>query len=971
MLNVKRQMMLALGLVVVGLSQATAGDQIVEVGSVEMLVSETGVLRQICVEGREMMRQFHLVASCRDESIEGDRRLWQYRHDVAEPGVTITRDPERGVVVIERQGVLAYGGEEADKTVAYHQRVEASVDGTLACHYEVEIVRALQWGPKPVSVAADIPIGLAGGRLCQLNHSAPRLVPAEWSKEDEVGGGFSLFQLDAPGGRTLDVVAGPNESGSLSDARAWGNYPHLYVSVSKKDPWFEGAKPIAKGTKWEINFTLRLPIGAAPSAGAQPGRVLLSDDFDREALGDAWQPGQMAESALDAYNVVEVEGAKRAVACIADQALDLLHAGKPGSCSIRSVAHDIPCRCTIEYDFTLKADDAIGRTRHSVYLRSNSDPGTCLCLHVDTAKQWWFFEFKDHGKWQGERLFYYPFRYALPGRDATFHVQIESYGDGTLEAWLSGGGIPSTSMPQAVNSIRSWTPFDDGELFFVCSHRGEDTRCHSQWDNIRVSTLAPWPTINELYYRNQLLVEFAHYRFAPEGSSVSVELRRKGEEEVLASGEVKPLAAADSKLLLDVSELPRATYQVAATLLDQGGERLSESVVEWIKVRDPDLKLEDMKVGIDADNNIVVDGKPFFPIALYCVSLEGAQRWDVPNELFAELKAAGFNTVQNYSLGAWQLTPERFDEFVIPWLDGAAEHGLKVYFDVEGPEGHVRRGRGEIRNLDDPLVADYDAPPEVVWRVQKVMNHPALLCWYTADEPICHGRAIEDLRRQNRMIKLVDPHHPTVIATCPGGEHCGGYRKCCQGVDILATDHYPLFGGEPAHAWRRTALKGEHAAQGLQALWAIPQCYNRGGHEMTEAEIRLETYLPIVHGARGVVWWACHYCKRDCPRCWEATKRLAGELDRISPILLDKDSEQTVKLDPADAPIDTLLKQHDGKRYLLAVNHSPEPVSKVSFHLPDVQACKSHFDGSVFTVSEGTSFGDDFDAYEVQMYELR
>ncbi len=817
MLHGKRQMILTLGLLAAGVSQAVAADQIVQVGSVAMLVSEQGVLRQISVQGREMVQQLYLSASCRDGSIEGDKRLWQHTHDVGESGVTITRDLERGVVVIERQGVLAYGSEEADKAVAYHQRVEGSVDGTLACHYQVEIVRALQWPPKPVSVAMEIPTELAVRRMCRLNHSAPRLVPAEWSKEDEVAGGFSLFQLDAPGGRTLDVVAGPNESGSLSDARAWGNFPHLYLSVAKKDPWFEGAKAIAKGTKWEINFTIRLPVGAAPSAGAQPGRVLLGDEFDRAELGDAWQPGQMAESALDAYNQVEVEGAKRAVARIADQALDLLHAGEPGSCSIRSVAHDIPCRCAIEYDFTLKADDAIGHTRHSIYLRSNSDPGTCLCLHVDTAKQWWFFEYKDHGKWQGERLFYYPFRHALPGRDATFHVRIESYGDGTLEAWLSGGGIPSTSMPVAVNSIRSWTPFQDGELFFVCSHRGEDTRCHSQWDNIRVSTLAPWPTINELYYRNQLLVEFAHYRFAPEGSSVRVEVRRKGGEEVLASGEVKPLVPAESKLLLDVAELPRATYQVVATLLDQGGERLSESVVEWIKVRDPDLKLEDMKVAIDADNNTVVDGKPFFPIGLYCVTLGGAQRWHAPNELFAELKAAGFNTVQTYSLGAWQLTPERFDEFVIPWLDAAAEHGLKVYFDLQGPESHVRRRRGGIGNLLDPLNGDYDAPPEVVWRVQKVMEHPALLCWYTADEPIGHGRAIEELRRQNRLIKLVDPHHPTVIATCPGGEHCGGYRKGCQGVDILATDHYPLFKGEPAHAWRRTALKGEGAVQRVAA----------------------------------------------------------------------------------------------------------------------------------------------------------
>ena len=971
MMHARRQMMLAAGLLLAGLSQAVASDQIVEVGSVAMIVSDTGVLRQISVEGREMIEQLFLTASCRDDSIEGDKRLWQHRHDVGKRGVSITRDAERGVVVIERQGVLAYGGDEADKTVAYQQRVEVSLDGALACHYEVEIVRALQWGSTPATVDVQIPSELAAGRLCTLNYAQPRLVPITWSKEDEVGGHFSVFQLDAPGGRTLNVMPGPSERGSLNDARAWGNFPHLYLSVAKSAPWFEGAKPMDMGTKWEIDFNIQLPMGAAPSAGAQPGRVALSDEFGREALGDTWVPGQMAKSALDSYNKTEVDGASRAPACIADQALDLLHAGKPGSCSIRSAGHDIPCRCAIEYDFTLKGDDSVGHTRHSMYLRSHSDPGTCLCLHVDTAKQWWFFEFKDHGKWKGEHLFYYPFRYALPARDVTFHVRIESYGDGTLEAWISGGGIPCTSMPIAINSIRSWTPFEDGELFFVCSHRGEDTRCHSQWDNVRASTLAPWPTINELYYRNQLLVEFAHYQFAPEGSSVKVEVRRKGGEEILVAGEVKPLAPEESKLLLDVSKLPRATYEVVATLLDKDGERLSESVVQWIKARDPKLNIEDMTVAIDGDNNIVVDGKPFFPIAAYCVTLGGAKRWQPPTELFAELKAAGFTAVQCYSLGAWQLSPERFDEFVIPWLDAADEHGLKVYFDVEGPEGHVRRRRGGLRNLADPLIADYDAPPEVVRRVQKVMNHPALLCWYTADEPICHGRTIEELRRQNRMIKLVDPHHPTVIATCPGGENCGGYRKCCQGVDILATDHYPLFGGEPAHAWRRTALKGEHAVQGLQALWAIPQCYSRGGHEMTDAEIRLETYLPIAHGARGVVWWACHYCKRDHPRCWEATKRLAGELKRISPILLDKNSPQTVKIEPADAPIDTLLKQHDGKRYLLAVNHSPEPAGKVTFELPDLHECKSHFDGSVFTVKEGASFTDEFDGYEVAMYELR
>ena len=947
---------------------AGGGERIVEVGPVALLVSEVGVLRDIRVDGRTVVGKVFLAAACRDASISGDKRLWQHTHDVGKPGVTIAADAERGRAVITREGVLGYGQAEADRTVAYRERIEVSASGMVSCRYEVEIVRELQWGPRPVNGAIEVPIELAAGRLCTLNYAAPRLVPHAWSRAEQVVGGFSMFQIDAPGGRALEVVPGPVQAGSLNDARAWGRFPHLYLSVARATPWFEGAKPLAQGTKWDVAFTIQLPVGAAPSAGAQPGRVLLADDFERPELGKTWLPGQMPQSALDRYNQIEVAGSERTQASIRNGALDLHHVGKPGSCSIRSAESGISCLSVIEVDFTLAADDSTGSTRHSLYLRSRADPGTCLCLHVDTAKQWWFFELKEHGKWQGEKLFYYPFRYRSPGREVTYHVRIESYGDGTLQAWLSGGGIPVSAMPVAVNSVRAWTPFSDGELFLVSTHSGEGTRCHSQWDNVRVSALAPWPTLNELYYRDQLLVEFSHYRFVPEGSSVQVEVRRPDDPAALVSGEVKPLVPGRSQLRLDVANLPRASYAVVATLFDPAGQRLAEAAVDFVKVRDPQLKLADMKVHIDQDNNIVVDGKPFFPIGLYCVTLEGAKRWTVPEELFAELKAAGFNTVQNYSLGAWSLQPETFDTFVMPWLDAADKHGLKVYFDLQGPEGRVRRRRAELGDLADPLYGGYDAPPEVAWRVRKLMKHRALLCWYTADEPIAHGQTVDELARQNRLIKLLDPHHPTVIATCPGGEHCAGYRRCCQAVDILATDHYPMP-KEPAHAWRRTALKGEEATQGLQPLWAIPQCFSRGAAEMTEAEIRLETYLAIVHGARGVVWWACCYAKRDYPRNWEATKRLAAELSRISPILLDRDAEQPVALEPVGASIDLRLKQHGGKRYLLAVNHSPQSTGPVSFALADMKACRSTFDGSPRAVANG-AFGDTFAAYQVQLYEV-
>jgi hypothetical protein len=112
------------GLVAACLGQAIAGDQIVEVGRVEMIVSEAGVLRDVRVDGRTVVGKVYLAAACRDDSIRGDKRLWQHTHDVGKPGVGVAEGVERGVAVITRQGVLGYGPAEADQTVAYRQRVE-------------------------------------------------------------------------------------------------------------------------------------------------------------------------------------------------------------------------------------------------------------------------------------------------------------------------------------------------------------------------------------------------------------------------------------------------------------------------------------------------------------------------------------------------------------------------------------------------------------------------------------------------------------------------------------------------------------------------------------------------------------------------------------------------------------------------------------------------------------------------------
>ena len=967
-------------------------DHFVECGRVRMLVSDRGYLRQICVGGNRVIDSVALLASCGDKSVAGKGRVsqsstfWSASHDVAARGVQIVRDAEHGRVAISREGVLAFGRGKDAKALAYTQRVEVTGAGKMTVGYDVEFLQTLSWSVQPVSVAMHVPTSLAEGVACVMDQRPARTVPATWSKKTQVTGSFRTLELAG-----LRVAAEEGVRGSLSDPRSWEpsrRSPYQYMAIHKARPWFDGLRPIEKGTKWRIAFTVQLPMkeGPAPAAAqarkaAEPrlpdrstyGPVVFEDSFDRAALGSGWIGGAFAESAVDRHTRELALAKDRRAASIRDNALDMYHAGKRGKCTILSKTRNIPSRCVLEFDFNLKADDDIGKTLHSMFFRSHSDPGTCICVHVDTRpwRQFWFFEIKHRGRWAGEKLYYCPFRYACPPQDQKFHVRIESSGDSGLLIWITGGGIPANNMPIALLGGREWTPFRDGELFFFSSNRENGSAAHCQWDNLRVFELPPRPTLNELYYRDKLLVGFRDYLFAPKGSWVKVAIRKKQKAEPLAEGAVKPVDWRKSRLLLDIARLPKGRYVVTADLLDKADKPLSAAVIDFHKVRDPKLRPSEMTVHIDGGNRIVVNGKPFFPIGLYCVTLGGARRWTPPNELFAELKAAGFNTVQSYSLGSSTLRRERYDSFVIPWLDAAHKHGLKVYCDIAGSTYPVHRRRGRIRDINDPFRGRIDPLGNTAWALKKLMHHPAILCWYIGDESIGHGEPESYMSRLNRTVKHIDPHHPTVIATCPGGHPNDGLRVTARVADIPANDHYPMFRKQPAHAWRKTAILSQDAAEGLQPWWAIPQCYARNyGREMTEAEIVLETYLAIVRGARGVIWWACYQARSDHPENWESTKKLAAELARISPILLADDCNDKVALDPPDAPLDVLLKRHGGKRYLIAVNHSTKPIPKVTLILPGLNACRSHFDNRQVPVRDGRSFTETLAPYERRMYEL-
>jgi hypothetical protein len=93
-------------------------------------------------------------------------------------------------------------------------------------------------------------------------------------------------------------------------------------------------------------------------------------------------------------------------------------------------------------------------------------------------------------------------------------------------------------------------------------------------------------------------------------------------------------------------------------------------------------------------------------------------------------------------------------------------------------------------------------------RVSRLRNEPALLSWLLSDEPEGHGVTIEDLRKEYRIIKSIDPNHPVFVNTT-APDRCTLYAGC---ADVIGTNPYPI--GNP---W------GERARIQASATCQIPR----------------------------------------------------------------------------------------------------------------------------------------------------
>ena len=314
------------------------------------------------------------------------------------------------------------------------------------------------------------------------------------------------------------------------------------------------------------------------------------------------------------------------------------------------------------------------------------------------------------------------------------------------------------------------------------------------------------------------------------------------------------------------------------------------------------------------DGMTLIGGEPFFPIGIYGVCRREFNAYDLDRAL-ADLKAAGFNTVQSYGAA-------RDPSF----LDAVERQGMRTWMGAHAPNEKV---------------------------VGRFRHSPSVIAWYLGDDTSEHATPEELLDRDDN-IRAVDPTRITtqadVLEPMSRPDRYWDYQSA---TDSFLPEIYPVRGTDQAKdrlCVAQTVLEMKRVAEDQagdptgrrHSCWPIIQYFRGWGWKRfpTAEELYGMSFAAIIHGAQGVTWYTYggflnpekkkfNYGVTSSEEVWRNTTNLTRRIARLVPVLTERTPAQppvpTVlsgpKLDAHGNPsVTTLLKVRDGVRYLLAVN---------------------------------------------------
>ncbi len=264
------------------------------------------------------------------------------------------------------------------------------------------------------------------------------------------------------------------------------------------------------------------------------------------------------------------------------------------------------------------------------------------------------------------------------------------------------------------------------------------------------------------YYTTEKSAEILFYiKDSLQKPPLSGEIYREGKPLVRKDGLKKGM----NRLGFSLADFHGGKNLLRCVVTDGAGNRVADtSVILTILPDKPNEVKTDRLTG-----TLLVDGLPFIPFGFYTYS-------PVYPTLPEEEVVKGFNLMSPYQKIDRKSLKQRK-----AYMDRCAALGMKVNYNLLSVAGEG--GVGSKMN-----VTQEEKRKRLVREILAFRDHPALLSWYIADEPVGQGKPPEPLIETYKLIKKLDPYHPvTMVFMTPSQAW-----RYAGAMDIVMADPYPI-----------------------------------------------------------------------------------------------------------------------------------------------------------------------------------
>ncbi|MBI5685200.1 MAG: hypothetical protein HZC54_08960 [Verrucomicrobia bacterium] len=392
-------------------------------------------------------------------------------------------------------------------------------------------------------------------------------------------------------------------------------------------------------------------------------------------------------------------------------------------------------------------------------------------------------------------------------------------------------------------------------------------------------------------------------------------------DRMLREQRIKQPKAGYNDVTFDAKPLAVGDYIVRVELSAPDGTSLGRQEFEVHKLP---AGAPQPTVFLDERNRTLVNGKPFFPLGWYFGPGPTTKNFE---EHLDRIAASPFNTIMCYGINVNGV------EKVRAYLDALAGRKLKIIYSIKdvfaGTAGYY-----------EPVLGFRGEEAIVRGIVPLFRDHPALLAWYLNDELPLTMRDRLDARQ--RLVRQLDPNHPT-WAVLYQVEEFYGYLNS---ADVLGADPYPVS-DRPATMAADWTQKCAAVSDGLRPLWMVPQamdwaCYRKERADKLRAptldEELVMTYLCLIHGASGLVYYSYFDLQRDrlgFDKRWADMLVVGNEVKQLFPALLSAVKPPKLDVKPSREAVQVATRADDaGRRYVLLANPDPKEFATVTVGVP-------------------------------------